>query len=78
MKKNIKKIVTLGLTLALSAQGVAALASDADVQKVVVAHTNYYVPYDFEDEDGNDYHLSVYNNKVVISADYYCNLSIWV
>ena len=51
MKKNIKKIVTLGLTLALSAQGVAALASDADVQKVVVAHTNYYVPYDFEDEE---------------------------
>ena len=53
MKKNIKKIVTLGLTLALSTQSIAALASDADVQKVVVAHTNYYVPYDFEDEDGN-------------------------
>ncbi len=53
MKKNIKTIVALGLTMALSAQGVAALASDADVQKVVVAHTNYYVPYDFEDENGN-------------------------
>lgn len=28
-------------------------AGTGEVQKIVVAHTNYYVPYDFEDENGN-------------------------
>lgn len=28
-------------------------ADGGEVKKVTVAHTNYYVPYDFEDENGN-------------------------
>lgn len=36
-----------------SADDGSAASDDGDVKKVVVAHTNYYVPYDFEDENGN-------------------------
>lgn len=40
-------------TSAADTSAEAAETSGGDVKKIVVAHTNYYVPYDFEDENGN-------------------------
>lgn len=57
MKKNLKRIAALTAVLALTASqasGVLVSAEEnTEAEKIVVAHTNYYVPYDFEDEDGN-------------------------
>lgn len=36
-----------------STDGEEAASGDGNVQKITVAHTNYYVPYDFADENGN-------------------------
>ena len=67
MRKNVKKLAALGL-VTLLITGLAGCGSDGSekdssktgdnsqsegVEKIVVAHTNYYVPYDFEDENGN-------------------------
>ncbi|MDO4523290.1 MAG: transporter substrate-binding domain-containing protein [Eubacteriales bacterium] len=52
MKKFVAKTAAIVSTIALGATvfGIGAFAED--VQKVVAAHTNYYVPYDFADENG--------------------------
>lgn len=66
MRKSIQTLAALGLISALTVslaacgsqenEGGNGAGDDAGkdgVTKVVVAHTNYYVPYDFEDENGN-------------------------
>lgn len=36
-----------------TSSGTASETSSDGVQKIIVAHTNYYVPFDYEDENGN-------------------------
>ena len=54
MKKNINRIVSVILSAGLIAAAVPGLTAFADeeVKTIQVAHTNYYIPYDFETEDG--------------------------
>lgn len=55
--KNLEKKAALAIASVLAFNSIGtftAFAEDnTEVKKVVAAHTNYYVPYDFEDEDGN-------------------------
>lgn len=55
--KNLEKKAALAIVSVLVFNSIGtftAFAEDnTEVKKVVAAHTNYYVPYDFEDEDGN-------------------------
>ncbi len=52
MKNKFAKTTTAAAVLTLGAMCLAGSAFAEDVQKITVAHTNYYVPYDFADENG--------------------------
>ena len=48
----MKKIITSVLIIALAFSALSAKEKKAKVQKIRVAHTNYYVPYDFVNDKG--------------------------
>ncbi len=48
----MKKIITSVLIIALAFTALSAKEKKAKVQKIRVAHTNYYVPYDFVNDKG--------------------------
>ena len=48
----MKKIITSVLIIALALTSLSAKEKKTKVQKIRVAHTNYYVPYDFVNDKG--------------------------
>lgn len=51
MKKTIKTLAVIGLIVSLAAGLTSCQKKESGVKKIQVAHTNYYKPYDFVNEN---------------------------